>query len=346
MSTKALVVEDDPQVMDTIEDTLFSMGHEHLWVTNQQDARDALGRDHFHYVLLDLQIPAKPNRGGASKEFGINLLREISEHDATPRTPVIIMTAYISECLDMSTRLLSFGASEFIAKPFANKERSLAKVIHKVLRAQVARAVSPAGHSRSQSTGSFQPFAGGELVFFPSYAELLGVKIITSRGRGRSLPVLEQLAQTDSRGRFVRMSGEELAAAIGTMGGVNAITAAIQTLRRNISTRLRKLGIECTAEDVIAHDEQGYYLCDSIRVTEAAKEAIACGEESPQCKLNDRQRWALEQIRQGVPFRRVDLESKFKVAEKTAKRDLAELVAQQQIEFVRQGRDGFYRIPV
>lgn len=103
----------DPQVMDTIEDTLFSMGHEHLWVTNQQDARDALGRDHFHYVLLDLQIPAKPNRGGASKEFGINLLREISEHVATPRTPVIIMTAYISECLDMSTRLLSFGASEF-----------------------------------------------------------------------------------------------------------------------------------------------------------------------------------------------------------------------------------------
>lgn len=139
------------------------------------------------------------------------------------------------------------------------------------------------------------------------------------------------------------MSGEELAAAIGTMGGVNAITAAIQTLRRNFSTRLRKLGIECTAEDVIAHDEQGYYLCGSIRVTEAATDTIDNGEESPRSKLNERQKWALEQIREGVPFRRVDLESQFKVAAKTAKRDLVELVAQQQIVFVRQGRDGFYR---
>ena len=76
---------------------------------------------------------------------------------------------------------------------------------------------------------------------------------------------------------------------------------------------------------------------------EAATEVITAGEESPRCKLNDRQKWALEQIRLGVPFRRIDLESQFKVAEKTAQRDLAELVAQQQIEFGRQGRDGFSR---
>ncbi len=169
MTTKALVVEDDPQVMGTIEDTLFSMGHEHLWVTNQQDARDAIHQDHFQYVLLDLQIPAKPNRGGASKEFVINLLREVSEHDATPQTPVIIMTACISECLDMSTRLLSFGASEFIAKPFANKERSLAKVIHEVLKSEVPRRHSTSTSPVDSRTDSPQQFSDGELAFLPAH---------------------------------------------------------------------------------------------------------------------------------------------------------------------------------
>jgi len=66
------------------------------------------------------------------------------------------------------------------------------------------------------------------------------------------------------------MSGDELAAAIGTMGGVNAITAAIQTLRRNVTTRLRKIGIQCGPEDVILHDEQGYYLSDAVSVGDAS----------------------------------------------------------------------------
>lgn len=47
MTTKALVVEDDPQVVERIEDTLFSIDHEHLCVTNQQDARLALLREQF-----------------------------------------------------------------------------------------------------------------------------------------------------------------------------------------------------------------------------------------------------------------------------------------------------------
>ena len=104
-------------------------------------------------------------------------------------------------------------------------------------------------------------------MIFPSHAELLGVKIITDRGQGRSLPVLEHLACRDQQGRYVRRSGEEIAAAMDALGGLGAVTAAIQTLRRNISIRLRKLGIHCGLEDVIVHDEQGYYL----RVTTAKR---------------------------------------------------------------------------
>ena len=46
---------------------------------------------------------------------------------------VIVMTAYSSDCLDLTTELHAHGASEFIAKPFSNKGRTLASVIRKVL---------------------------------------------------------------------------------------------------------------------------------------------------------------------------------------------------------------------
>lgn len=42
MKPKALIVEDDDRIIDTIEDTLFSIGHEHDRVTNQYDAQELL----------------------------------------------------------------------------------------------------------------------------------------------------------------------------------------------------------------------------------------------------------------------------------------------------------------
>ena len=68
----------------------------------------------------------------------------------------------------------------------------------------------------------------------------------------------------------------------------------------------------------------------------------ACQKPSP--PLDDRQLWVLEQLHAGVQLRRVDVERKFGVVQKTAKRDLAELVSSGVIEFVREGRGGFYRV--
>ena len=42
MKLKALIVEDDDRIIDSIEDTLFSMGHEHDRATNQYDAQEML----------------------------------------------------------------------------------------------------------------------------------------------------------------------------------------------------------------------------------------------------------------------------------------------------------------
>jgi len=172
MKPRALVVEDDDRIVDSIEDALFSIGHDHEWVTNQHDAQQLLREGDYSYVLLDLQIPAKPNRGGANKEFGVNLLGDIQRIKGPSQLPVIVMTAYSADCLDLSTELFAGGASDFIAKPFLNEGRTLAKVIRKVL-------ADHERHAPPDPPPGGRPFAGGELTFFVDHVELCGVKIIT-----------------------------------------------------------------------------------------------------------------------------------------------------------------------
>ena len=134
-SYRALVVEDDERVIPSVEDALFSLGHEHDWVSNQADAQDRLAETSFDYVLLDLQIPARPGRGGASIDCGLNLLRWMRTRKNGQCPPVIIMTGQTGACVDLTRELTENGAREFIAKPFPDRGRTLAYVVRGVLEA-------------------------------------------------------------------------------------------------------------------------------------------------------------------------------------------------------------------
>jgi CheY-like chemotaxis protein len=357
MIKKALIVEDDPHVLGYIEDTLCSLNHEHVWVTNQQDARQRFQEERFDYVLLDLQIPAKPNRGGANVEYGVNLLREIMGKPPRRDLPVIIMTAYTAEGLTLSNTLRSDGAADFIAKPFETARRPLTTVIQEVLEStSLASTVSAPSPTAKEKT-----FQGGELIFRDRHVELLGVKIISQRGNARSIAVLQALAGQDANGRFVRMSADELARAVGHMAGANTITASIQTLRSNAMARLRDAHIVCGPEDLIARSEQGYYLkgwitigcIDAAHVPADDPAHVPAGprpvpaddpaNDPADHTLNPRQEWIIDELRSGTHLRRTHVERQFCVAEKTAKRDLAELVARKMIVYVRNGRSGHYR---
>ena len=60
--------------------------------------------------------------------------------------------------------------------------------------------------------------------------------------------------------------------------------------------------------------------------------------------LNERQHWALDQLRQTAKLCREQIENQFGVGEKTAKRDLSDLAKRGLIEFVRTPRPGYYRL--
>jgi hypothetical protein len=144
------------------------------------------------------------------------------------------------------------------------------------------------------------------------------------------------------------LAGGRVEVAIETKDGLSyIITGCIQTLRQNIVKRLGKAKITVGVNDVIDHDEQGYFLRDWIRT--CGDDALAGSRDVPadvpsDANLNQRQRWILDQLEQGVEVQRAMVEQKFDVGEKTAKRDLSQLVQQGLIEYLRHGRSGCYRL--
>ncbi len=349
MTTSALVVEDDPKVMEIIEDTLCSFGHDHTWVTNQFDARAALRTQEFRYVLLDLQIPAKPKRGGASKEFGVNLLREIRDQRDSNQLPVVIMTAYSSDCLDLTTELIANGASDFISKPFHDKRRTLAKVIREVLRSSRGRRTSKA----SRRPVEVQPFSGGEMVFHPTRVELCDVKICGDTKTGRIRRILDELSQRTSRGNPVAYSGDELAAQVGCrVRGQNAISETIRDFRKYVTAvMLAEANLQVGPRDVIQSGGRGYRLADKIAVRAAddpqndpVHEPDHSDDDPITTGLNDRQQWIISQLRVGKALKICNVMEQFQCSNTTAKRDLTDLRRRELVAFEGPPRTGVWKL--
>lgn len=257
MTYRALVVDDNPEILEVVGDVLGSLGHEFDTATCQDEARRLLAERQYSYHLLDLEIPVRPNAGFPRIQNGENLLREIAGRRHGRLEPILVMTGHGTDSPKLAVQMMKLGAADYITKPFATVGRTLDRAILEAL--EVAGRPSVRAGTRTEGEKdekvTTEAFTGGELTFQPTHVELLGIKIISDRGTGQCMAVLNRLRKKDDRGRFVRMSGEELAMAIGATGGVGAVTACIQTLRRNIVVRLQKVGITADRTGVINHDE-------------------------------------------------------------------------------------------
>lgn len=86
-SFKVLVAEDNPVNRKLAESILQRAGHKAVLVTNGQEAVDAVKREQFDVVLMDVQMPVMG---------GFEATRLIREHETTSgrRTPIIAVTAH------------------------------------------------------------------------------------------------------------------------------------------------------------------------------------------------------------------------------------------------------------
>lgn len=361
---KALVVEDDLKIQEEIEDVLGLLDHEHDWAESQQEARELIERNVYHYVLADLEIPARTGRGFAKIEYGKKLIEQIQQIKGRGVMPVILMTCYHKDGLNLAMELLGNGVMDFISKPFGDgtSGKSLPQVIQGVL--EKHRKAFPPGVLPGDPP---KPFQGGTLAFYADHIELEGEMVLERGGPGHAWEIMQVLRTPRDNGKLPRLSAPRLAKAIDPRGQISdgAINSCIHTLRTNITETMLVNGrLTVGRDDVIANLGKGYHLADWLLIerhdAEAASDVAApmsapsvpeaprvpgkSAKDDPdgQEPLTDRQHWILDQLRQGVRLTRGMVEARFDIKDKQAKRELAGLSNRGMIEFIRKPRPGYY----
>jgi DNA-binding NtrC family response regulator len=109
---KALVVDDEKNILNTIGICLESIGIEAILCSKPQDVLQLLQQNRFDVAFVDLKM---------SPMDGIEVLSEIKQY--SPDTTVIIMTAHGS--IDTAVVAIKKGAYDYLQKPFDFEELKL-----------------------------------------------------------------------------------------------------------------------------------------------------------------------------------------------------------------------------
>jgi CheY-like chemotaxis protein len=355
MTFHALVVDDNPAVLEDIKDRLEALDHTYDCAGCLQDAREYLADNRYSYVLLDLEIPVRYGRPSRISN-GQELLREIRSIRYHKETPIIVITAHGHDSPDLVIEVLRCdGASDFVKKPFTDNRHSLERAIYDNLAAcgrLLPGAVTCFGALKSDPPRSFE---AGELLFYESRVELCGVKICGGPECGVKRRVLDKLRQKNSNGKFISYSGNELAAEVGCDQGQNGVANAVRNLRDHVyEAMLTEVNLRLDrCHDFIINDRcHGYRFSHKITIRDAKDPADTTGDMIngfPNDLLNvltfnKRQQWILEQLQTGIGLRKSELIARFHCSESTAARDLRELRLHKIIEFFGTPKDGYWRL--
>ena len=108
---KALVVEDDPDIVELLEHYLRAEGFAVDALGDGKKALDRLRLESYDLLVLDLQLPGLD---------GLSLCAEVRRDKRTRDVPVVMLTARGDE----ADRIvgLEMGADDYVVKPFSPKE--------------------------------------------------------------------------------------------------------------------------------------------------------------------------------------------------------------------------------
>src|SRR5690625_1441891 len=108
-SKNIIIVEDEPSLVFTLEDTLENEGYRTFVAKKGDEAVDIIKNEHLDLMILDLMLP------GMS---GYDVCKKVRAMNYT--FPIIMLTARDQE-IDKVTGL-NIGADDYITKPFGVKE--------------------------------------------------------------------------------------------------------------------------------------------------------------------------------------------------------------------------------
>lgn len=117
-----LAIDDDPHILEELEDTIRSLGHTSLKASNQVEAQEILRKRQTCLALLDLELKMDHKSAQSRIQVGFNLLEEIRRQKTKDEFPVILITAHKGENDGIGIRALRSGANDLVKKPFTNGE--------------------------------------------------------------------------------------------------------------------------------------------------------------------------------------------------------------------------------
>ncbi|MFQ6137462.1 MAG: response regulator [Candidatus Hydrothermarchaeales archaeon] len=100
-----LIVEDDPQMLEGLTESLAEEGYEITSVLTGKEAIEKVKKEDFDVVLTDLVMPGLD---------GMDVLKEVKR--TKPRTHVVMITAFAT--IENAVDAMKNGASDYISKPF------------------------------------------------------------------------------------------------------------------------------------------------------------------------------------------------------------------------------------
>ena len=109
---RILIAEDQPDVSEALRLLLKGAGYITEWANSPPRVLDALSRNGFDAVLLDLNY----TRDTTSAAEGFELIQRLRELD--PTLPLIAMTAWGS--IEIAVEAMRRGAGDFVQKPWEN----------------------------------------------------------------------------------------------------------------------------------------------------------------------------------------------------------------------------------
>lgn len=291
MKPRALVVDDDPEIIRSIGDILVSLDHEYDSADSVGAARQCIEHTEYTYFIIDLQIPVYSGHGLARIQYGETLVDEIIGQDEARKKRIIAITAHGNDRPLQSVEMMKKGIADYIPKPFEETGKTLDKAIVEML-ARVDSSGSTKFEPRRPAarSNSLMPFSGGKMTFFPDRVELCGVDICSGRRSDQMRRTLNLLREKQRDGTFVSYSGRELASQLDRRGGQDSVASLIRGLRKRISEALRSgAGIECQRDDVILSGGPGYRFSEklSVQVAEEKSRPLLQGHDAPSAGRDD-----------------------------------------------------------
>ncbi|HEY9196725.1 MAG TPA: response regulator [Mucilaginibacter sp.] len=118
MLKKILVIEDDEDILDSIQTLLSMHDYDVKGITDTADIVSVISENKPDLVLTDYILPGM--NGG-------QICRTIKDKPDLSHIPVILMTAYHKQAISIA----NFGYDAYLPKPFENKK--LVSIVEKLL---------------------------------------------------------------------------------------------------------------------------------------------------------------------------------------------------------------------